>query len=331
MTTTRDKGDRASQDDAPSPVHELKDALGGYATAMGGKLAGKGVHQVGKLTDRLKNAGGKGGGGGRGGGGGVKATLIMESVDVGVPLRTAYDWWTRFEDFSEFTKGVRSVSKSDEVGSDWTLKVGPSSRSWKATVKEQVPDERISWTSKGAKGTTRGVVTFHELAPHLTRIVVVVEYYPSGLFEKTGNLWRAQGRRLRLDLKHFARHVTLHADDEVEGWRGEIRDGEVVRSHEDALKDENDDTDEAEDEYEDADTDTDADADADDIESDDAYDGHGETGEEDEYDDDEDDEDDELEEDEDEEDGAEDTYDEEEDEDEDEDEDKDDRVSRRRR
>ncbi|MFE6287240.1 SRPBCC family protein [Streptomyces sp. NPDC057877] len=216
-----------------SAVDDLKGALGGYVSA-----------RVGRLTERLTDAAGKGGRRRDGGGGGVKATHIMESVDVGVPLRTAYDQWTRFEDFSVFTKGVRSVTRSDDVESDWKIKVGPSSRGWRATVLEQLPDERIAWSSEGPKGTTRGVVTFHELAPTLTRIVVVVEYHPAGFFEKTGNLWRAQGRRLRLDLKHFARHVTLHADEEVEGWRGEIRDAEVVRTHEEAYEDE------VEDEYE---------------------------------------------------------------------------------
>jgi hypothetical protein len=194
----------------------------------------KGVKDT--VKEKLTGGGGKGGGGK--GGGGVKATNIVEILDVAVPLRTAYDQWTQFEEFSGFTKGVRGVSQKDEITSDWNLKVGPSSRSWKATVQEQIADDRIVWTSEGAKGSTRGAVTFHELAPRLTRIVVVVEYYPAGFFEKTGNLWRAQGRRLRLDLKHFARHVTLHGDEELEGWRGEIREGEVVRSHEEAMEDE---------------------------------------------------------------------------------------------
>ncbi|NEB81956.1 SRPBCC family protein [Streptomyces sp. SID14478] len=187
---------------------------------------------VGKAKDLFSS-----GGGGGGKAGDTKVTNIVEVVDVGVPLRTVYDQWTQYEEFSSFTKGVRSVSASDEVSSDWKVKVGPSSRSWKATVQEQLPDDRIVWTSEGSKGSTRGAVSFHELAPTLTRIVVVVEYYPAGFFEKTGNLWRAQGRRLRLDLKHFARYVTLNADEEVEGWRGEIRDGEVVRSHEEGLED----------------------------------------------------------------------------------------------
>ncbi|MET8570741.1 SRPBCC family protein [Streptomyces sp. NPDC004783] len=230
-------------DGAASPVGDVKDALGGYLSAAGHSLAGRAGERIGGLTKRLTDsAGGGSGEDGKGKGGSragsVKATNIVETVDIGVPLRTVYDHWTQLQDFSTFTKGVRSVSTQDEVTSDWNVKVGPSSRSWKATVQEQVPDERIVWTSEGAKGSTRGVVSFHELAPRLTRVVVVVEYYPSGFFEKTGNLWRAQGRRLRLDLKHFARHVTLLGDEEVEGWRGEIRDGEVVRTHEEALEEE---------------------------------------------------------------------------------------------
>ncbi|MGY4274462.1 SRPBCC family protein [Streptomyces sp. M18.1] len=239
-------------DGGPSPLGDLKDALGGYLSATGHSLVGKAGERIGGLTERLtdsadgggsRSSGGSGGRGGSGGSGGsVKATHIMESVDIGVPLRTVYDQWTQLQDFSGFTKGVQSVSPHDEVTSDWTAKIAFSTRSWKATVQEQIPDQRIVWTSEGAKGSTKGVVTFHELAPRLTRVVVVVEYYPAGFFEKTGNLWRAQGRRLRLDLKHFARHVTLRGEDEeLEGWRGEIRDGEVVRSHEEALEEEHED------------------------------------------------------------------------------------------
>ncbi|MFE0802791.1 SRPBCC family protein [Streptomyces sp. NPDC058812] len=273
-------------DGGPSPFGDLKDALGGYLSATGHSLVGKAGERIGGLTDRLTESAEGGGSGSRSGSGGlggsgssggsVKATHIMETVDIGVPLRTVYDQWTRLQDFSGFTKGVRSVSANDEVTSDWNVKVGPSSRSWKATVQEQVPDERIVWTSEGAKGSTRGAVTFHELAPRLTRVVVVVEYYAAGFFEKTGNLWRAQGRRLRLDLKHFARQVTLMGDEEVEGWRGEIRDGEVVRSHEEALEEENASDDDAE--YED-DEEEDEDAEYEDGDEGSDYDDEDEEGE----------------------------------------------------
>ncbi|MFD8902840.1 SRPBCC family protein [Streptomyces ardesiacus] len=206
---------------------------------------------AGKMKDNVvgafKNlAGGKGG---KKGGGGQKPTVIIEYVDVGVPLRTAYDQWTQYQDFSTFAKGVKSANRADDTTSDWQLKVLWSNRSWKATTTEQVPDDRISWTSEGAKGTTKGVVSFHRLADRLTRVVLVIEYYPSGLFEKTGNIWRAQGRRARLDLKNYVRHITFkgEADD---GWRGEIRDGEVVRSHEDAVAEEEEDREERQDDGE---------------------------------------------------------------------------------
>ncbi|WP_086560745.1 SRPBCC family protein [Streptomyces africanus] len=205
-----------------------------------------------KVTGAFKNLGGGGKGKGKGRSGN-KPTVIIEHIDVGVPVRTAYDQWTQYQDFSTFAKGVKAASKADDTTSDWQLKVFWSNRSWKATTTEQVPDDRIAWTSEGAKGTTKGVVSFHRLTDDLTRVLLVIEYYPSGFFEKTGNIWRAQGRRARLDLKNFVRFITIKGEAE-DGWRGEIRDGEVVRSHEDALaeeesEDERPEGEEPEDEY----------------------------------------------------------------------------------
>ncbi|MEU4485080.1 SRPBCC family protein [Streptomyces purpurascens] len=191
-----------------------------------------------KVTGAVKGLAGGGKGKGKGKGrSGNKPTVIIEHIDVGVPLRTAYDQWTQYQDFSTFAKGVKAASKADDTTSDWQLKVWWSNRSWKATTTEQVPDDRIAWTSEGAKGTTKGVVSFHRLTDNLTRVLLVIEYYPAGFFEKTGNIWRAQGRRARLDLKNFVRFITIKGEAE-DGWRGEIRDGEVVLSHEDALAEE---------------------------------------------------------------------------------------------
>ncbi|MEU5208833.1 SRPBCC family protein [Streptomyces sp. NPDC020742] len=212
-----------------------KRVLGGGESPVKAFLSEKAGDLKDKAVDTVK---GFFGGGGKAGD--KKVTNIVEMIDIGMPVRTVYDRWTQLEEFSSFTKGVKSVSQSDEIESDWKLKVAFSSRSWKATVQEQVPDERIVWNSEGGKGTTRGAISFHELTPDLTRIVAVVEYYPSGFFEKTGNIWRAQGRRLRLDLKHFQRYVTLTDNEDLEGWRGEIRDGEVVRTHEEGLEDDED-------------------------------------------------------------------------------------------
>ncbi|MGD6742245.1 SRPBCC family protein [Streptomyces sp. BH106] len=213
---------------------------------------------AGRLKDNVKNAF-KGLAGGKGkskGGAGKKPTVIMEFIDVGVDLRTAYDQWTQYQEFSTFAKGVKNANRADDTTSDWQLKIFWSNRSWKATTTEQVPDDRIQWTSEGAKGTSKGVVTFHPLADRLTRVLLIIEYYPKGLFEKTGNIWRAQGRRARLDLKHFARFVTLRGEAS-DGWRGEIQDGEVVVTHEDALaQEEEQEAGKPSDEYDSEDTDS---------------------------------------------------------------------------
>jgi hypothetical protein len=131
-----------------------------------------------------------------------------------------------------------------------------SHRSWEATIQQQIPDRRIIWTSKGQKGHVDGAVTFHELEPEMTRVLVVLEYWPQGFFEQTANIWRAQGRRVRLELKHFRRHVMTNAvlhPDEIEGWRGVIEDGEVVKDHETAMREESGDGAESDDEQGDED------------------------------------------------------------------------------
>jgi hypothetical protein len=214
-----------------------------------------------------------GGGAGSGGRGKFKFMNIFEAQDVGVPLRVAYDQWTQFADFPSFMKKVETVNQESDEKTTWTAKVFWSRRSWETTIREQVPDSHILWVSSGAKGHADGIVTFSELAPNLTRIVLILEYYPQGFMEKTGNLWRAVGRRARLEFKHFCRHVmmdTLINREELEGWRGEIRDSEVVKTHEEALEEEQraaeedrDAEDLDEDELADEDLDEDADEDAD--------------------------------------------------------------------
>jgi uncharacterized membrane protein len=168
----------------------------------------------------------------------LKVTNIVESIDIGVPIELVYNQWTQFSQFPTFMKKVENVEQAEENKLNWRAQILWSHRTWEATILEQEPENKIIWRSEGAKGHVDGAVTFHELAPNLTRVVVVLEYYPQGLFEHTGNIWRAQGRRVRLELKHFQRHVMsnvlLHPDD-VEGWRGVIHDGEVVADHEAAV------------------------------------------------------------------------------------------------
>jgi len=175
----------------------------------------------------------------------TKAMNIIEWMDVGVPVRVAYNLWTTYDQFPSFMKKVENVSEQtdEKVETDWKAQVFWSHRSWTATTLMQIPDERIVWRSKGPKGHVDGTVTFAQIAPQLTRICLVLEYYPQGFMERTGNIWRAAGRRARLEFKHFGRHVMTRSilePDEIEGWRGTIRDSEIVETHEDAVARETD-------------------------------------------------------------------------------------------
>jgi uncharacterized membrane protein len=209
-----------------SPVKGgLKGALGGAKDKIAEKLPG-------------------GGGGGGGGGKATKSTNIVEEIDIGAPLSVVYNQWTQFADFPDFMKKVEHAELEDdeeEATVEWKAQVFWSHRRWESTIEEMEPDQYITWRSQGDKGHVDGTVSFHELGPRLTRVLVVLEYYPQGFMERTGNIWRAQGRRARLELKHFRRHVMMnqmHAPEELEGWRGVIHDGEVVRSHEDVVEEE---------------------------------------------------------------------------------------------
>ncbi|MEU6747930.1 SRPBCC family protein [Spirillospora sp. NPDC046719] len=240
---------------ATGPVKDMAERLADSGGGAGAKMAASGVESLQEGKSPLK-AGLKAGmtgaketaknavGGGDGKGGGedeAKVINIVEKFDVGLPRRVAYDQWTQFAEFPSMTSKVEKVEQESDEKINWRAKIFLSHRDWESTIVEQVPDERILWKSEGPKGYVDGAVTFHELSPDLTRILLVAEYHPDGFLEKTANLWRAQGRRLRLDFKHIERHMmtrTMLQRDDVEGWRGEIRDGEVVKTHEDALKEE---------------------------------------------------------------------------------------------
>ncbi|MEV7969926.1 SRPBCC family protein [Sphaerisporangium sp. NPDC088356] len=171
----------------------------------------------------------------------LKLTNIVESLDFGAPRRLVYDVWTQFEDWPTFTKKIEKVVQESDEKLTWQVKIFIPRRQWESTIMEQVPDEEIIWRSKAAKGYVDGSVTFHAVTDDMTRVLMVLEYHPKGLVEHIGNLWRAQGRRARLEFKHIRRHImtqVLPHPEEIQGWRGVIHDGEVVKDHETAMREE---------------------------------------------------------------------------------------------
>jgi len=215
----------------------VTDKMGSTAERLTEYASGEGGGLMSAITGKENGGGGNGGGKGKA----LKVTNILESIDVGVPVSVAYNQWTQFADFPKFMKKVESVEQESDEKLNWTAQVLWSHRSWQSTIVEQVPDKRIVWTSEGDKGTVDGAVTFHELAPDLTRIILNLQYHPKGFVEQVGNIWRAQGRRARLELKHFARQVmneTILHPEETSGWRGEIHEGEVTKGPEEEDKEE---------------------------------------------------------------------------------------------
>jgi len=163
-------------------------------------------------------------------GGSGRRMPIQQSIDVAVPIKVAYNRWTGFEDWPDFMHRVESVDQADETSLSVSMKVWGLTRRFQADIVEQRPDERIEWNvSEGLAHT--GVVTFHELAPRLTRVEVSLDFEPHGMLEKMGRGMRFAKRAVRADLHRFKAIVEL--DEEAEdGWRGTIEDGEVKRKTE---------------------------------------------------------------------------------------------------
>jgi uncharacterized membrane protein len=146
---------------------------------------------------------------------------VTESIDVNVPVRTAYDQWTQFEEFPRFMEGVKSVSQTDDTHLRWVAEVAGKEKEWDAVVTEQHPDERVAWTSQsGARNA--GVVTFHRLDEEKTRVTLQMDVDPEGLVENVGTGLGFLDRRVKGDLERFKEFVEQPGTP-TGAWRGEIQ------------------------------------------------------------------------------------------------------------
>jgi uncharacterized membrane protein len=142
------------------------------------------------------------------------------SVDVAVPVRTAYNQWTQFEEFPRFMEGVEELQQLDDTHLLWVAGIGGQRREWKAEITEQRPDERIAWRSLDG-ATHAGVVTFHRLGDAQTRVMLQMEYEPEGMVEKAGDTAGIVKSRVKGDLERFKEFIESRGH-ETGGWRGEV-------------------------------------------------------------------------------------------------------------
>jgi uncharacterized membrane protein len=152
--------------------------------------------------------------------GGAMST-IEQSIDVEVPVRTAYNQWTQFEEFPKFMDGIVEVKQLSDTRLLWRSEIGGVDESWEAEIDEQVPDMRIAWHSiTGAKNA--GVVTFHRLSDNKTRVMLQMDYDPKGVLENVGDALGAVSMRVKGDLQRFKEFIES-LGSETGAWRGTVQ------------------------------------------------------------------------------------------------------------
>ena len=146
---------------------------------------------------------------------------ITESIDVDVPVTTAYNQWTQFEEFPRFLDHIQSITQHDDTHVHWKVRVGGQEREFDTVVTEQHPDERVAWTSTGGEGDHAGVVTFHKLDDTASRVTVQIDWEPDGLLEKAGALIGAPGMAVKHALGDFEEYLERRGAEDG-AWRGDV-------------------------------------------------------------------------------------------------------------
>lgn len=202
----------ARRDRSPRLVRTLRDAAHDIelpSRTTGGSVAAVAALAAGAwwLSSRLRQGPGR-------------ANTVEESIEVEVPVRTAYNQWTQFESFPQFMASVESVEQIDDTHLRWRAVVGGVTKEWTAEITEQIPDERIAWRSTGGVPNA-GVVTFHKITDGRTRIMLQMDYTPQTAVEKAGDALGATKLTAKGNLKKF-KALLESRGHETGAWRGEV-------------------------------------------------------------------------------------------------------------
>jgi len=145
---------------------------------------------------------------------------IEESIDVNVPVTTAYNQWTQFEEFPQFMDSIESVTQIDDTHLRWVAEIAGKREEWMAEITEQQPDRMIAWKAEGGHYNS-GAVTFEPLGDNQTRINVVFEHEPEGMVESLGSALGVDSRKVKADLERF-KELAEARGAETGAWRGEV-------------------------------------------------------------------------------------------------------------
>jgi uncharacterized membrane protein len=151
-------------------------------------------------------------------------TTVEKSIDINVPVHTAYNQWTQFEEFPRFMEGVEAVRQLDDTHLHWRAKIAGNEKEWDSIINEQVPDERITWHSvSGAENA--GEVQFHPVDGDKTRVTLRLGYDPEGFIENVGDKLGFVSRQVDNDLEHFKDYIEERGSA-TGSWRGEVHGGQ---------------------------------------------------------------------------------------------------------
>ncbi|MDV7242323.1 MULTISPECIES: SRPBCC family protein [Rhodococcus] len=147
-------------------------------------------------------------------------STITEAVDVSVPVTTAYNQWTQFEEFPRFMEGVDEIRQIDPTHVHWVVSIAGVKREFDATITEQHPDERVAWKSDDGPHHA-GVITFHRLDDDKTRVTAQMDVDPDGFVENVADKLGVLGKRVKGDMARFKEFIESRGT-ETDAWRGEV-------------------------------------------------------------------------------------------------------------
>ncbi|MBN9241004.1 MAG: cyclase [Micrococcales bacterium 70-64] len=146
---------------------------------------------------------------------------VIQTVDVEVPVTTAYDQWTQFEEFPKFLSFVEEITQQDDTHNHWKVNIAGGEREFDTVVTEQLPDERVAWTSTGGEVDHAGVVTFHKLSDTTSRLAVQIDWEPQGFLERAGAALDIPDRAVKAELENFKKFIEARGTADG-AWRGTV-------------------------------------------------------------------------------------------------------------